>query len=190
MKKVLENVKLFVSMLFIGALLLYIATMIFMPTLTLKVFQFQPYTVVTNSMEPVIDVNDVVVVKSFNIDEAQEGDIITFKADIDYNGTEETVTHYIYSIDRTGEEAIIRTHRHFENPEDVVPDTWLITESQVIGAYGFHIQYLGYVIGFIKSIFGILTIAANLLIFGAIKFINNRARRRENQKLEQAPALS
>ncbi|HKL47413.1 MAG TPA: hypothetical protein VJ878_01995, partial [Candidatus Izemoplasmatales bacterium] len=117
-------------------------------------------------------------------------DIITFKADIDYNGTEETVTHYIYSIDRTGEEAIIRTHRHFENPEDVVPDTWLISESQVIGGYGFHIQYLGYAIGFIKSIFGILTIAANLLIFGAIKFINNRSKRRENQKLEQAPALS
>lgn len=181
MKKIIENVKLVLSMVVIGALLLYVATMVLMPSLTLTVFQFQPYNVMTNSMEPLIDVNDVVVVKSFDIDSAEVGDIITFKADIDYNGTEETVTHYIYSIDRTGEEAIIRTNRYFENPEDVVPDTWLITENQVIGAYAFHIQYLGYAIGFIKSIFGMVTIGANIAIFTTIKYINKRAKRNDNK---------
>lgn len=181
MKKIVENVKLVISMVVIGALLLYIATMIFMPTVTLSVFQYQPYNVMTNSMEPVIDVNDVVVVKSFDIDNAEVGDIITFKADIDYNGTEETVTHYIYSIDTSGEETIIRTHRYFEDPENVVPDTWLITESQVIGAYAFHIQYLGYALGFITSIYGIITIGANILIFGAIKYINKRSKRVHQQ---------
>lgn len=186
MKKLLENVKLVLSMVLIGGLLLYVATMVFMPTLTLSIFQYQPYNVMTNSMEPIIDVNDVVIVKNFDIDSAEVGDIITFKADIDYNGTEETVTHYIYSIDRSGEEAVIRTHRYFENPEDVVPDTWLITESQVIGGYGFHIQYLGYAIGFIKSIYGMVTIGANILIFTTIKYINKRSKKQNAKPMPAA----
>ncbi|MGB2409199.1 MAG: hypothetical protein ACPH9T_09775, partial [Paracoccaceae bacterium] len=68
-----------------------------------------------------------------HIEEAEKGDIITFYADIDYNGTQEVVTHYIYEIDESGEEPIIRTHRHFEYGEEIVPDTWLIKADDVIG---------------------------------------------------------
>ncbi|MBI9010203.1 MAG: signal peptidase I [Tenericutes bacterium] len=184
MKQVMENVKLGLSMAIIGALLLYISTVLFMPELTVKIFGFKPYTVYTESMEPVLNVNDVVVVGAFDISEAEVGDIITFNADIDYNGTDEVITHYIYSIEGEGDEIIIRTNRYFDDLTEATPDTWLISPDEVLGTYSFNIPYLGYVIGFISSIFGIVTIAANILIIFVIKFINKKARKEALKELE------
>ena len=179
MKNIFENVKLVVQMGLIGVILLYIATTIFMPELTVKIFKFQPYVVVTESMEPVINVNDMVVIKEFDLETAQVGDIITFEADIDYNGTMEVITHYIYSITTVGEDTIIRTNRHFEDPSQATPDTWLITSDQVLGTYSFHVQYVGFITGFIKSIYGIAVIAANIIIISIITIITKRAKRKE-----------
>lgn len=185
MKNIIENVKLVVQMGIIGIILLYIGTTVFMPNLTVKIFKFQPFVVVTESMEPVINVNDMVVVKEFDLDTAAVGDIITFEADIDYNGTMEVVTHYIYSIETTDGETIIRTHRHFDDVTLATPDTWLITSDQVLGTYSFHVQYIGYITGFVKSIYGMAVIGANVLIIGAITFITKRAKRKEEQEQEQ-----
>lgn len=182
MKAIFENVKLAVSMVLIGAILLYIASTLFMPELTIKIFGFQPYVVVTESMEPEFMVNDAVVATNFNIDEAEVGDIITFKADIDYNGTEEIVTHYIYSIEGEGSDAVIRTHRHFEEGESVVPDTWLLNPDDVIGSVAFGIKYFGLITGFIKSIYGIAVIAINVILFGVIKYIGKKQDEKEEQQ--------
>ena len=171
MKKVIENIKLVFTMGLIGAILLYIGTIVFMPDLTIKIFRFQPFVVVTESMQPVLNVNDMVISKQFDIDEAQVGDIITFKADIDYNGTKEIVTHYIYSIDTTNDEAVIRTNRHFEGDEEITPDTWLIDSQDVIGTYGVHVPYIGLIIGFVTSIYGIIIISINIVIILIIKYM-------------------
>lgn len=177
MKNIIENIKLTVQMIIIGAILLYSATLILMPKQTVKIFGFQPFVVLTESMEPKIAVNDVVVVTKFNSEDAKIGDIITFNADIDYNGTLETITHYIYSIDDSGEEILYRTNRHFEDVESVTPDTWMIPASQVIGSYGFHIKYLGLIIGFIKSIYGIVVISLNLVIFSVVKYMSKQSKK-------------
>jgi signal peptidase len=185
MKDMMENIKLFISMFIIGAILLYIGTTVFMPEMTVKIFRFQPYIVMTESMEPVINVNDMVVIRPFDVEEAEVGDIITFKADIDYNGTQETVTHYIYSIDDSGEEPIIRTHRHFEEDETVTPDTWLIPASDVMGSYGFQVAYVGYIVGFVTSIYGIAVIGINIAIIAAIKYLKNK----EDQEVTPDPTI-
>ena len=188
MKNIIENVKLVFTMGIIGALLLYIGMNVFMPDLVVDVFQFQPYVVVTESMEPVINVNDMVVVGQFDIDEAEVGDIITFKADIDYNGTDEVITHYIYSIEEVGEKTIIKTNRHFDEGQEVTPDTWLIDAEDVIGSYSFHVKYAGLLVGFFKSIYGIIIVIANVLIFGTLKFVNNRMKRKEMEQAELVAA--
>jgi signal peptidase len=180
MKNIVENIKLTISMIIIGAILLYIGTTVFMPEQTIKFFGFKPFIVVTESMEPYINVNDVVIATSFNADEAEVGDIITFNADIDYNGTMEVVTHYIYEIDRSGDEVIIRTNRHFEDGETPIPDTWLIPASNVIGSMSYKIPYLGLVIGFVTSFYGIAVIVINVAIIATIKYI----KKKENTKTE------
>ncbi len=179
MKNIIENVKLVFQMTIIGAILLYIGTTLFMPNLTISIFKFQPFIVVTESMDPEIAVNDIVVATEFDIETAEKGDIITFYADIDYNGTQEVVTHYIYEIDESGEEPIIRTHRHFEYGEEIVPDTWLITADDVIGTYSFHVQSLGYIVGFLKNPIGWAVIGFNVLIIGSITYINKKSKQAE-----------
>jgi signal peptidase len=170
----------FIGTLAISAVLLaYITINIVAPNLTVGIFGFQPYNVVTESMEPEIMVNDVVVVGKFDFESAQVGDIITFEADIDYNGTNEVITHYIYSIDTSKETPVIRTHRHYEDPSKVVPDTWLISPDDVLGSYQFHVKYLGYLLGFIRSIWGIGVILFNIAIFFVIKWINRRGERKD-----------
>ncbi|MCF7926198.1 MAG: signal peptidase I [Candidatus Izimaplasma sp.] len=167
-----ENITIFGSAILIAILIIYILFQLFMPKLTIKVFGAKPYNVITESMEPVLDVNDIVVVKRFKIDNAEEGDIITFNADINYDGTKEIVTHYIYSITGTDENRVIRTNRHYDNMNNAVPDTWFLNEDDVIGTYWFHIPKLGYVSEFLKSPFGIAAMIVNIgVIVGVVYLI-------------------
>ena len=136
-----------------------------MPSMTIKVFQFKPYVVITESMEPVLNVNDLIIVYNPNVDKLEVEDIITFEADIDYNGTKEIVTHYIYSITEDGEGNLkFRTIRE----GGTVPDTWILSEDDVIGVYGFKISQLGVFIKFVKSPFGIAAILVNIGVIVAI----------------------
>jgi signal peptidase I len=148
-----------------GLLIIYIITEAFMPTMTIKIFQFKPYVVITESMEPVLNVDDMIIVFNPKVDELEVDDIITFEADIDYNGTKEIVTHYIYSITDDGEGNLsFRTVRQ----GGTVPDTWILSEQDVIGVYGFKISQLGVFINFIKSPFGIAAILVNIGVIVAI----------------------
>lgn len=151
-----------------GLLILYILLELFIPDMTIKVFQFKPYVVITESMEPVINVDDMVIVYNPNIEELEVGDIITFMADIDYNGTKEVVTHYIHSINEDTEGNLtFRTNRYGSD----IADTWILQESDVIGVYGFKISQLGVFVNFMKSPFGIAAIAVNIIVIGAIIYI-------------------
>ena len=77
-----------------GILLSYILIEAFLPTQTVNVFGFKPYVVITRSMEPEIRVNDIVVVKQFDPEDLEVDDIITFMADINYDGTKEVVIYF------------------------------------------------------------------------------------------------
>lgn len=166
-KQVLNLIGSIVFFVFAGLLILYILLELFLPTMTIKIFQFKPYVVITESMEPVINVDDLIIVTNPQIEQLEVGDIITFEADIDYNTTKEIVTHYIYSITENNGEYVIRTNRYGSN----VPDTWVLSGDDVIGVYAFRIPQLGVIINFAKSPFGIAAIAVNVIVIGAIIYI-------------------
>jgi signal peptidase I len=170
----LKNSKLFKQIATIsfyvlsGFLILYIFTSLVAPDAVIKVFQFRTYTVLTKSMEPVIKKDDLAFVFNVNVDKLEEGDIITFMADIDYNGEKELVTHYIHSINEypTGER-FFKTIRH----DSITPDTWELSDEDIIGKYGFKLNQMGLFVNFLKSGFGIATITVNIVIIGAIIYI-------------------
>ncbi len=175
-KTTMKTVGTIAFFIFSGLLVLYILLELFVPDMTIKVFQFKPFVVITESMEPVIDVDDMVVVFNPNVDNLVVGDIITFKADIDYNGTKETVTHYIHSItENTDGDRIFRTNRY----GSTTPDTWILQEEDIIGVYGFRIPQLGVLINFIKSPFGIAAISVNLIVIGAIVYLVKSGKKHE-----------
>ncbi len=178
-KKVLSLTGTIAFFVFAGLLALYILLELFLPNMTIKVFQFKPYVVITESMEPVLNVDDMIIVTNPNVDKLEVGDIITFKADIDYNGSKEIVTHYIFSITEDGDDYIIRTNRY----GSTVPDTWILRSADVIGVYGFRIPQLGVFINFVKSPFGIAAIAVNAVVIGAIIYIVKSGKKEKDQKI-------
>lgn len=166
-----KSLKIYGNILFLivaGLLLFYIIIEAFLPQMTIKIFQFKPFVVITESMEPVLNVNDMVVATNPNLDKLEVGDIITFEADIDYNGTKEYVTHYIFSIseDELGNR-VFRTNRY----GSIVPDTWKLYDQDVIGVYWFHIPAIGVLLQFLKSPFGIAAVGVNIAIITAIVLI-------------------
>lgn len=156
----------------IGILVLYIIIGAFFPKQTVKVFGFKPYVVITESMEPEIMVNDLIIVKNPKVDELKVDDIITFEADINFDGTKEIVTHYIYSIEEINGEFSIRTHPYFENSNDYVPDYWVLSEDDILGEYMFKIPKVGAVVEFVKSPFGMAAMVVNIgVIIGVVYLI-------------------
>ncbi len=153
-----------------GLLLLYILFEIFIPQTTVKVFQFKPYVVITASMEPVINVNDMAIVvnpTNRKISNLEVGDIITFEADINYDGTKEIVTHYIFSITETDGVRTYRTNRY----GSTTPDTWVLRDNDILGIYAFRIPWIGNLVNFVRSPYGIVAISVNIIVIGAIIYI-------------------
>ncbi|MFW5841806.1 MAG: signal peptidase I [Bacillota bacterium] len=171
-KPVNKTVSLIKTTLFfavIGILFFYILLEIFMPRQTINIVQVKPFIVVTQSMEPVINVDDLAFVRNVDIDKLEEEDIITFYADINYDGEEEIVTHYIYSIDDNGSgEPVIRTRRYFEDEDDIIADTWQLSEEDIIGQYMFKIPKIGVPIRFLQSPFGIAALVVNAAVITGI----------------------
>jgi len=151
-----------VTFLIIAVLTVYIVLQLVAPDLTVRVFGFKPYIVVTDSMEPELSVNDVVVVKRFDVDELEVGDIITFHADVNYDGDNEIVTHYIHAINENGDDITLRTRPYYENEADYSPDPWVLDANDVLGLYSFSIPWIGTIGQFIKSPFGIAAIVVNI----------------------------
>jgi signal peptidase len=158
-----------------------------MPETTVKVFQFKPYVVLTQSMEPEIMVNDLVVVKNFDVEDLEEDDIITFYADIDYNGSKEIVTHYIYDIDPNEDGSYtILTNRYYGPDQEVRPDTWELTGEDVLGLYNFHIPWVGTVILFLQSPFGIAAMIVNIGVIVAVVVMVKQGKSDKNKDEEKS----
>ena len=161
-----------------GILIIYISISIFLPEKTVKVFGYKPYVVITDSMEPFIKVNDLIIVKNPKTDELVTGDIITFYADINYDGEKEIVTHYVYSINENLDgDLVFRTHRHFEAGDQVFTDNWVIGEEDVLGQHMVTIPYVGAVVQFVKSPFGIAAMVVNFGVIVGIIYIMKKTKK-------------
>jgi len=125
-------------------------------------------------MYPELKVNDLIIVTNFDSEDLNEEDIITFYADIDYNGSSEVVTHYIYSISEDDGTYYIQTHRYFDEDDEVTADPWVITGDDVLGQYAFHIPWIGAIVLFIQSPFGIAAMVVNIgVIVGIVILLKN-----------------
>ncbi len=167
-KKLIKNIMTFVSSVVLGLMAFYLALEVFVPTMTLPIFGFKPYRVITTSMEPVINRGDLVIDGRFDIATLQPNDIITFEADVDYDGDKDIVTHYVYSITGNATEGyFIRTIRY----AGVTSDPWILEEEDIIGRYLFHIPFVGYVAEFMQTPLGIMVIAMDGIALIAIILI-------------------
>jgi signal peptidase len=191
--KVTKNIIFFFSVFF---LLAYLVVSIFFPAKTISVFGFSFYRVVSPSMKPEINVNDIVCVVGIEEDELEIGDIINFQTHTNINGrvTEITVTHYLGFISEESSNKLYRTQSYIFKEEGKL-DTWLDTEGYIIqgipfeninGKVAFKIPYLGHLIKIIKNPIMLLLIAINtFVIIVLIKVIKNKEKPVNKTKVEE-----
>ncbi|MGD9901275.1 MAG: signal peptidase I [Spirochaetales bacterium] len=146
------------------------------------VFNYVPYfadrqtlVIITNSMEPTINVGDVAIIKTnYNIEDLEVGDIIAFRVDINDDGEEEVIVHYIALIQSDGlGDYTIRTRREGVT-EQINWDAWQIDQTKVVGTYDFRIPVIGKFLLFLSSFFGKMVAIINVLaIFFLISYFRN-----------------
>lgn len=118
------------------------------------IFGIYMFNIVSESMEPTLEVNDVVVVQKCESSQLQKGDIITFQQD------GRTISHRI--LDITKDKNIIKFKTKGDNNE--IPDSDLIPESQVYGKVLFSIRKIGRIISYIQNIRGLINIVFFVII--------------------------
>lgn len=131
------------------------------------------FNIVSESMEPTLDINDVVIVQRCAPSELKEGDIITYKQE------DRTISHRI--LDITKEKETIKIKTKGDNNE--IPDPYEVEVGQVYGKVLFHIKKIGKLISYIQNVRGFINIA----IFAIIVFImvSLRDKQRNTRKIKR-----
>jgi|SRR5699024_610728 len=149
MKK-LSNIFNTTLTILIYIILLFIIILIFSSKLTsgdTNLFGYQLKSVLSGSMEPNIKTGSIIAINS-DIDKKKltEGDVITFSGD-----NNSVVTHRIAEIPKDDKQYITKGDANNANDLNPVPP------ENVIGKYtGFTIPFVGYLLGFTSSDFGII----------------------------------
>lgn len=118
------------------------------------IFGYSFLDVLSGSMQPTIDSGDLIIIRDANIEDIEEGNIITYEANNSY------VTHRVVDIHK----AEGRTYVITKGDDNETNDTRPIQAEDLVGVYHTHIPKGGYALRFLTSIYGIITI---LIIYGA-----------------------
>lgn len=121
-----------------------------------NLFGFRPYIVLSGSMEPNLQVGDLVVSKQVNEKQVEIGDIITFE---DENGS--TITHRVVDIIIKDGEKLYQTKGDNNNAKD----TGLISIKNIKGKYTFKINKFGRIISQIITPTGIVLVLLVITIW-------------------------
>lgn len=142
----------------------------------INMFGYKSYIIKTNSMEPTININDVVINKDVSKDEINVGDVITFL----HNG--EVITHRITKIENDGDVTRYTTKGDNNNIEDI----FKITYENVKGKHVLTIPYLGKVVQLLenKLLFLIILLIILIFMFAQLQNQEKKDNRREKKKIE------
>lgn len=161
----------------IGRILLNVILVLFVAYV---IIAFDSFFILTDSMEPIIDVENTVIINRYSpIDKLDKYDIIAFYADLNDDGTDEVVVHYVYSIEETNGVYSIRTVRHnideetnttifdLSEQETVLQlDEWTLSKDDFVGKLKFVIKNntFGSFLLFSSSTIGRIVLVIDLIV--------------------------
>lgn len=155
MKKILQIILL---------ILIFLCTLIILskvmhPNKTANLFGLKAFVIKTETMQPTIKKGDLVITKGAKFDELDIDDVIVFNMKNSYN--------VIQTVREVKENKIITSSNVKQNKKAEVK------EDMLQGKYLFKIPFLGNIVLFIKSIYGII-ITTILIIFLLYKCITQK----------------
>jgi len=121
--------------------------------------KYEHYVIATDSMEPVINVGDIVIIDTdVALDELEAGQIIAFYALV--QGNRVVVVHYLDSI------TIIDGVRTYKTRPEIVDDVdeWTLEDSDIIGYHTVTIRKIGPFLLFAQSTIGRIVLVADVII--------------------------
>lgn len=131
-KNQIRKIRTTLVYIFLLPLLIYNVSLIFQavtnPSKTPSVFGIKTYVIVSGSMQPELDIGDIVVVKEVNESELQSGDIIS------YREGQSVITHRIIGIENLENKKLFKTKGDSNNTEDFVAIAMSEIEGKVINS--------------------------------------------------------
>lgn len=153
------------------------------PEVTPSAFGIKTFTIISGSMSPVINIDDIIIVEECSKSDLELNDIITFKID------NEIITHRIINIQNVDGRLVYIT----KGDRNEVSDTEKIEFGQIEGKYLFRIPKLGKLSNWLKNkvVFGfILTFLCMGYIMQRIllyRKVDRKERRKEKRiKFEES----
>ena len=149
--------KIFKYIILSVLIILFIINLILSFEENTHIFGIYMFNIVSESMEPTLEINDVVVVQRCEPSQLQKKDIITFQQD------NRIISHRIMDI--TKENGTIKFKTKGDNND--IPDPGKVEEGQVYGKVLFPIKKIGKAVSYIQNARGFINIA----IFVVIVFV-------------------
>ncbi|MBR0426979.1 MAG: signal peptidase I [Clostridia bacterium] len=144
------------------------------PNSTPNFFGYKTFSIVSGSMEPTININDIVIVKKADRKEIQKDDIITFTAQ------NEIITHRIINI-KNEDGILIYTTKGDSNE---VTDIENVEYNQIEGRYVTKIPKIGKLFSILKnkSVFSLILILLIICYIIQKKSLQRKEKRKEKRK--------
>ena len=180
MKKVKKVLVVFINILLV--ILILIGIIVGISLLPIR-NNYKILTVMSGSMAPKIKTGYLAVIKPSS--NYQVGDIITFHP-LEAKKTNDTMTHRIFEVlDKNGTKTYIT-----KGDANSAPDAGEITGDRIVGKYLFGIPLFGYLIGYVKTLPGlilIIVIPATIIVLEESKKIIKEIKKiRRKRAKEQA----
>lgn len=149
---------------------------------------FSLYTIVSSSMEPAINVHDVIFIKKVDPNKLSKGDVITFYSSNPFFGNT-PITHRIEKVINENNELLFEV----KGDANEIPDDELVLSSNIIGRVYFRLPSFGKIQYFIASkkgmIVAILIPAVFVLVYDAVKIIKEIKLRKERLEIEELESI-
>jgi len=173
---VIKNIIFYLLVIILGG---YILIEAFLPSQTMNIFRFKSFVVVSASMEPDININDLVIIVKVDAEKLEVGDAISFYTYLPTNQVDgegdtvylrSVVTHYLGDIQTSGDSLIYKTQDATADPldydewNDINGDPVEITESDIIGKVALVIPLIGIIMKIFYNPILLILIAINILI--------------------------
>lgn len=144
------------------------------PSVTPSIFGIKTFNIISGSMSPQININDVIIVKKCEETELNINDIISYK-----KGSE-VISHRIIEIENRNNKRIYTT----KGDSNQVPDDEKIDFNQIEGKYIGKIPKIGNILNFLKNkvVFGIIFTILIIAYIHERKSISKRIERKEKRE--------
>lgn len=156
-----------------------------------KLFGYYMFNVISNSMEPTVNVGDVILAKEVDdVNALKEGDVITFTAPSgDFNGY--NITHRIVEVVKNDDGTVKYFKTKGDNPEAPV-DSWKLSPTEVKAKFVRVSKFITGFRNFISKWYGfVILILIPLLLVGVLLIVGYvRDKTAEMKEAEASAAIS